>query len=93
MIVARDSDTGVVRRLVAMSRAVYNCKRMEVETYSMFTNRFRGLAQAYLNQTDSSNTQLEDQNFAMVLLENARLEESTFNNIISIFGSKGGEAK
>lgn len=88
ILVAKDTDTDLVQRLLTLRRAVYYCKRYPAEGFSTYANRFRGIAQACLNQSRGANQQLDEQNFAMVLLENAGLEESTFNKIFSILGTK-----
>lgn len=83
-LVAKDSVTDGVRRLVKMSQNVHACNREKNETYEAFAERFRGVAQTYLNHCYAGNTSQDSQNFAMLLLENAKLPSSTFNNIVSI---------
>lgn len=83
-LVAKDSVTDGVRRLVKMTQNVHGCRREKSETFEAYAERFRGLAQMYLNHCRSRDTNQDSQNFAMLLLENARLTTSTFNNIVSI---------
>lgn len=83
-LVAKDSVTDGVRRLVKMSQDVHKCKHEKHETYENFAERFRGVAQTYLNHCYAGNTSQDSQNFAMLLLENANLPTSTFNNLVSI---------
>ena len=83
-LVAKDSVTDGVRRLVRMSQNIHACKRQKNETYESFAERFRGVAQTYLSHCYAGNTSQDSQSFAMLLLENANLPSSTFNNIVSI---------
>lgn len=83
-LVPKDSVRDGVRRLVKMSENNHVCKRQKNETYDAFAERFRGVAQTYLNHFYEGDTWQDSQNFAMFLLENANLPSSTFNNINSI---------
>lgn len=83
-LVAKDSVTDGVRRLVKMSQNVHACKRGKNEIYETFAEPFRGVAQTYLNHCYAGNTSQGSQDLPMLLLENAKLPSSTFNNIVSI---------
>lgn len=67
-----------------MSQGIYKYKRARSQSYAAYAEHFRGIAQAYLNHCHSGSDSQDSQNFAMILLENANLPASTYNNIVSI---------
>ena len=83
-MVAKDSDTDGIRRLVKMNRDVYSCIRDQSESYETFAERFRGLAQTYLNHCHAGDTTQQSQVFAMLLFENAKLPTTVYNSVITV---------
>lgn len=83
-IVQKDSATNVVHRLVPMSKEVYTCKRWTNEPFSTYAERFRRHAQTYFKDCYSSKAVQDMHNFALILLESAKLLSSTFDSIISL---------
>ncbi len=82
-LVAKDSPTDGIRRLVQMMRLVFNCTRKNGESPSMFARRYQALALDYLNHCDTATIQQDGQNFAMMLLENAKLPATVYSSIIT----------
>lgn len=82
-LVAKDSPTDGIRRLVQMMRQVFNCSRKNGEAPSLFARRFQALALDYLNHCDTATIQQDSQNFAMLLLENAKIPASVYSSIIT----------
>ena len=82
-LVAKDSPTDGIRRLVQMMRQVFNCTRKAGESPAIFARRFQALALDYLNHCDTATIQQDSQNFAMLLLENARIPASVYSSIIT----------
>ena len=83
-LVARDSDTDGIRRLVKMHRDVYSCMRNYNEGYEGFAERFRGHAQTYLNHCRAGENTQQSQIFAMLLFENSILPTTVYNNVITV---------
>lgn len=90
-IVAKDSVTDSIRRLVQMMRDIYTCKRKTGETPAAFSRRFQGLALKYLNHCGSTSTENDSQNFAMLLLENSNIPSSVYSSIVTQLVSKANE--
>lgn len=90
-IVAKDSVTDSIRRLVQMMRDIYACRRKATETPETFSRRFQGLALKYLNHCSSSSTEKDSQNFAMLLLENADIPSTVYSSIVTQLVSKANE--
>ena len=67
-IVAKDSPTDGVRRLVQMMREVYGCTRKNGELAGAYARRLQGLALDYLNHCDTTVAEQDSQNFAVMLL-------------------------
>ena len=82
-LVAKDTRTDSVRRLVRLNRQIQHCTRKESETYRQYAERFRGLAQEYLNAIGARNEDQNSQTFALLLLENAHLPQTTFNTLVT----------
>lgn len=82
-LVAKDTPTDGIRRLVKISQGIHKCVRINCEKPHAFARRFQGMAKQYLNMSNSANGEKESQNFAILLLENAQLPSSTFNNIVT----------
>ena len=82
-LVARDSPTDGIRRLVQMMRLVFNCTRKNGESPAIFARRYQALALDYLNHCDTATIQQDSQNFAMMLLENAMLPDTVYSSIIT----------
>ena len=87
-IVAKDSSTEAARRLIQFNRRVFNCKRSKGETYETFASRFHAVAQDFFNCLQHSPTPQEEQNIALILLENANLQDSVYTNILSMLMGK-----
>lgn len=81
-IVAEESPTESIKRLVSMMQDVHQCVRHNNESPIVFARRFKGLASLYLNNCHSGNTIQDSQLFAMILLQNAKLPETTMNHLI-----------
>ena len=90
-IVAKDSVTDSIRRLVQMMRDIYTCKRKNEETPAAFARRFQGLVFKYLNHCGSTSTENGSQNFAMLLLENSNIPSSVYSFIVTQVVSKANE--
>lgn len=90
--VAQVLENDGVRRLVEMNKQVYICRPTKDEPFAILSEQYRGHAQTYLHHCDSSNVLQNTQNFAMILLEDARLPIYTFNNIFRVLaaGAKEG---
>lgn len=90
--VLKDYATDGLRRLVSMNKDVYTCRRGADERSQLFAETFRGHAQNYHIHFHSSHAMQDTENFAMIVLENAKLPTSTFNNIGSLLvsGAKEG---
>ena len=82
-LVAQDSPTDSIRRLVKMLREVFACVRKEGETPSNFARRFRSIAFTYLNECSSAHSQQDTQNFAVLLLENSKLLADVYSSVIN----------
>lgn len=87
-LVAKDSTAEAARRIINLSRKMFGCKRKNDESYSKYAERFRGVAQEYLNCHQHKPTEHEKQQTAMVLLENANLPDSVYNNLLSILTTR-----
>jgi hypothetical protein len=81
-VIAADSPTDGIKRLVSMLQDVHSCKRKQSEDPASYARRFEGLASLYLNNCHSHSADQDSQLFAMILLENAQLPAGTFDNII-----------
>ena len=82
-LVAKDSPTDGIRRLVQMMRNVFNCTRKNGEQPAVFARRYQATALDYLNHCDTATIQQDSQNFAMMLLENARIPASVYSSVIT----------
>ena len=95
-LVAKDSPTDGIRRLVQMMREVFSCTRKTGESPALFARRFQALALDYLNHCDTATIQQDNQNFAMLLLENSKISASVYSSIItrlvSMIASRSGNA-
>ena len=86
--VAKDSPSDSGRRLVNLSREIYKSTRAKGERPEICVRRFQSLAKRYLTMSGRVEAGNEGQNFAILLLENASLPSSTFNNLVSHLSSK-----
>ena len=82
-IVAKDSATDGIRRLVQMMRDVFGCTRKSGESTAIYARRFQGLAFQYLNHCDAVAAEQYSQNFAMMLLENAKIPSSVYSTVVT----------
>ncbi|PXF46073.1 hypothetical protein BWQ96_04173 [Gracilariopsis chorda] len=82
-LVAKDSPTDGIRRLVQMMRNVFNCTRKNGESPAIFARRYQAAALDYLNHCDTGTIQQDSQNFAMILLENAKIPASVYSSVIT----------
>lgn len=82
-IVAKDSATDSIRRMAALNKQASSCVRRDSESISEFVERFTLPAQAYLNITNSDRSSGESQNFAMMLISNAKLPPPTFTSVMN----------
>lgn len=87
-IVAKDLTADLIRRMITLKRYLLNCKRKDGESFQTFAERFRGVEQSYLNCLKRQTTQQEKQHSALVMLENAGLPDTIYNNIIVSLVSK-----
>lgn len=83
LIVAKDSPTDAIRRMAALNKQVSGCQRRDSEKFDAYIERFTHPAQAYLNITNSDQSSAESQNFAMMLISNAKLPPSTFTSVMN----------
>lgn len=81
-IIAPDSPTESVKRISTMMMNIHACKRGDNEGLAAYTRRFRGLAKLYLNHSNSGPSTQDSQIFAMTLLENAHIPETTYDYIV-----------
>eukprot|EP00737_Agarophyton_chilense_P000191 gb/GEZJ01000219.1/.p2 GENE.gb/GEZJ01000219.1/~~gb/GEZJ01000219.1/.p2 ORF type:complete len:409 (-),score=32.31 gb/GEZJ01000219.1/:2922-4148(-) len=81
-IVAEDTPTENVKRLVMMMKNIHQCTRAATETPIEYARRFQGLASIYLTHSNAGNSTQNGQLFSMLLIENARLPEATTNHIV-----------
>lgn len=91
LLVAKDSSTEAARRLITFGRKLFNCKRTKDESFTAFAERFRGVAQEHLNCFEHKPTDQEKQHTALILLENANLPDTIYNNLLSILISKNSK--
>lgn len=66
-----------------MMRNVYSCTRKHNETTAMYERRFQNLALDYLNHCDATAAEQDSQNFAMLLLENAKIPASVYSTVVT----------
>ena len=90
-LIAKDSVTETVRRLVSMLKQVYACKREQNESTAVYANRFEAIARRYLNNCSYMTALQDSQNFAMLILENANLPDESYNTVISQTVTKAKE--
>ena len=83
-LVARDSDTDGIRRLVKMNRDVYSCMKNCNGIYEDFAERFRGHAEKYLNHCHAGDTKQQSQIFAMLLFDKSRLPTTVYKSVITV---------
>lgn len=90
-IVAKDSPTDRIRRLVSVIKDVYTCRVGNDDSFEQFAERFRGHPQTYLNRCHSTQA-IKNQKFAMIVLEYATRPTTPFNNIVGLLvsGANGG---
>ena len=81
-LVSKDSPTDGIRRLVQMMRNIFNCSRKNGESPAIFARRYQAAALDYLNHCDTAIIQQDSQNFAMMLLENARIPASVYSSVM-----------
>ena len=82
-LVAKDTPTDGIRRLVKASQDIYQCIRIKSEKPHVFAWKLQGRAKRYLTMCSPSHGAQEIQNVAILLLENAKLASATFNNIMT----------
>lgn len=87
-VIANDSTTDFARTFINFGRQVLSCKRKNGESYGVFLERFRGVTQNHLNAFDSVHTEHDKQQTALILLENAGLADSIYNNLLTILINK-----
>lgn len=87
-LVAKESSTDVALRFIITGRAVFNCKRKNDESHANFSDRFRGIAQGHLNCFQRPPSEQGKQHLALVLLDNAGLPNTNYNNLLSILVNK-----
>lgn len=93
LIVAKDSFTDAAKRFIITGRKVFNRKRRANEGYAEFAERFRGAAQEHLICFAHTQTTQEKQQIALVLLDNAALQDSIYNNLLTIMVNKADDTK
>lgn len=64
-----------------MMRKLYGCTRKPQESTAMHARRFQILALEYLNLCDANTTEQDSQNFAMLLLDNARIPALVYSTV------------
>lgn len=71
-LVAEDSTIDRLRRILRLHKETSACKRSKDESISEYIERFSGHALSYLNLTKADQDSSNSQNFAIVLLLNAK---------------------
>ena len=82
-IVAKETTTDRVKRLIRMTKEVHDCRRAKKESFAEYAVRFEGLARAYLSIAKARSDSQGEQNFAIIAIENANLPIATYNAVIS----------
>lgn len=82
-MVAKDTPTDSIRRLVQMMQNVYNCTRKHDESTQLYGRRFQSLAIEYLNHCDSAAAAQDSQNLSMLRLENANIPASVHSTVVT----------
>lgn len=90
--VAKESPTDAARRFISQARNVYGCKRNKSESFTTFVDRFRGIAQTHLNSFHDAPSEQEKQHVALIMLENAGLDDSTYNTILTMLVNTGEQS-
>ena len=80
-LVGEDTPIDVTNRILSAYQKLHACVRKDEEMPSKFADRFRGLASEYMTLAGIAATGKDSQMLAMVLLQNARLDENTSNAI------------
>lgn len=80
-LVGEDTPIDVTNRILASYQKLHACQRSDGEATSKFADRFRGLASEYMALAGISANGKDSQLIAMVLLQNAKLDENTSNAI------------
>lgn len=70
---------------------MFRCKRSSDESYAVFVNRFKSIAQPHLDSFEHPRSGQEKQHIALVLLENAKLPDSIYENILTVIIKKISE--
>ena len=84
-LVAKETTTDRVKRLIRMTREVYECRRGSKESFAEYLVRFESISRAYLSIAKARPDSQDEQNFAIMAIENANLPIATYNAIISNF--------
>ena len=79
--VAYDTPTEGVNRIAEAFQRTHSCKRGPNEQVATYVARFRGAAARYLSLSKLSPRSRESQLLALVLIQNAGLDETTQNNV------------
>ena len=91
-LVAKETTTDRVKRLIRMTREVHDCKRGAKESFAEYAVRFESIARAYLSIAKAWPDSQDEQNFAIMAIENANLPIATYNAIISNLVSHAKES-
>ena len=82
-LVAKETTAERVKRLIRMTREVHNCKREASESFADYAVRFENISRAYLSIAKAWPNLQDEQNFAIMAIENPNLLIATYNAIIS----------
>ena len=82
-LVAKETTTDRVKRLIRMTKEVHECKRGAKESFAEYAVKFESLSRAYLSIAKARPDSQDEQNFAIMAIENAKLPIATYNAIIS----------
>ena len=81
--VAKETTTDRVKRLIRMTKEVHECKRTTKKSFAEYAVRFESIARAYFSIAKARPDSQDEQNFAIMAIENANLPIATYNAIIS----------
>lgn len=83
LIVAKDSATDRINRLANLTREAHACERSDRESLKAYIERFSDPAAAYLNMVDADSSSAESQNFAVAMINNARLPSQVYTTVMA----------
>lgn len=92
-LVTKDSSTDVAKRFINTDRMVFSCKHAKTNSYADFAEWFRGIVREHLNCSEYATIEQEMQKLAVVLFDNAMLQDSIYIKLVSILAKKSADPK